>query len=344
MKKIAIMTIVSFNYGNKLQNYAAQEVYKELGLAPETIKLESESIFTIAKHTVRDMIKKDRYANFRNFDKNIIWSKYNMKSDIPDEYDYYSIGSDQVWNPTWYEELTYRKTAFLLSFAPPEKRITMSPSFGISQLPEKWEPVFAEELKKFNKISVREEAGAEIVRKLTGKEAQVLVDPTLMLDREKWLKVAKKPVGFDPDKPYILTYFLGGRSERAEKEIARYAKKNGFKVYHLLDSRSAAVNSAGPGEFIYLIAHASLVMTDSFHACVFSFLFERPFKVYPREGGEECMISRINTLLGTFRLERKFSENFREDDILENDYSEGYEILKKEQEKMKKFLSEQIDS
>ena len=99
---------------------------------------------------------------------------------------------------------------------------------------------------------------------------------------------------------------------------------------------------AGPREFLYLIDHADLVLTDSFHACVFSFIFGKPFRVYPREGKETNMLSRINTLLKTFSLERKFSESGLKNDWLEHDYSAGYEALKTEREKAKQYLKSSI--
>ena len=342
MSKIAIVTIISYNYGNRLQNYAVQEIFKAMGNEPETLLLERKSILVSLKHKIRDFIKRDRYSSFRKFDKNIKWSKYDMRSDIPDIYDFYSIGSDQVWNPSWYDKNPYRKNAFLLAFAPNEKRICMSPSIGINNLPEKWKALFASELSKYKYLSVREQTGVDIIKKLIGREAQVLIDPTLMLDKEKWSHVASKPNGFDENIPYILTYFLGSRSERTNRELKKYSEINNLKVYNLLEKTNKMIASAGPGEFIYLISHASLVMTDSFHACVFSFLFGKPFLVYNREDSEENMNSRLDTFLEKFDIKRKYVDSGIENSIFECDYSIGYKRLLDERKKMEKFIFDSL--
>lgn len=97
-----------------------------------------------------------------------------------------------------------------------------------------------------------------------------------------------------------------------------------------------------PSEFIYLIANAKLVMTDSFHACVFSFLFNKPFLVYSREGSEGNMMSRMDTLLGKFDLKRKYVDSGLSNDIFECDYSNGYKQLVKERAKVEAFLHKSL--
>lgn len=342
MKKIAIITIIDNNYGNRLQNYAAQEILKKHSLYPETIRLSNNLIDDI-KHSVRNVIKKDRYTSFRIFDKNIKWSKFCFANDFSSKYDYFSIGSDQVWNAEWFDTSDYKKNMFLLSFAKPEQRICMSPSFGLTELPEKWKPWFKEQLSKYNHISVREEAGAEIVEQLTGKKASVLIDPTLMLDTNEWDKVSAKPKGIDTDSPYLLTYFLGEKNERVQKDIKEYSAKNNLKVYNLQDISDNRMYSMGPAEFIYLISKAKLVVTDSFHACVFSFLYKKPFVVYARNWKGSNMMSRLDTLLSKFDLKRKYIDSGLSNDLMECDYENGYRVLKQEREKFDKFMKESFN-
>ena len=93
---------------------------------------------------------------------------------------------------------------------------------------------------------------------------------------------------------------------------------------------------------MYMIEHASLILTDSFHACVFSFLFQKPFQVYSRAGNGMNMMSRIETLLSKFDLERKYVESSLENNLFECDYKEGYKQLKVEREKFENYLQQQL--
>lgn len=361
MKKIAIVTLVDYNFGNRLQNYAAQEVLKSLDLSPETLQSPQtlktlwrdlffrfpRNLFKggkkIALYIVKKIFYKDREINFRQFNRNIIWSEHTLRDDSLGEYDYYLTGSDQVWNFAFFDREPWMENPFLLTFVPPEKRICFSPSFGIKELPEKWKPLFREQLSKFRKISVREDAGAAIVKELTGKDAEVLIDPTCMLDADQWMKIAKKPKDFDSEKPYLLTYFLGGRSNRVNQDLRNYADKYNLRVCNLCDPLTRDLYLCGPSEFVWLIAHAKLILTNSFHCSVFSFLFQKPFVVYPLDGILANRMSRIETLLKKFDLLRKFADSGLPNDLFECDYQKGFEQLKKEREKARRFLLESLE-
>ena len=99
--------------------------------------------------------------------------------------------------------------------------------------------------------------------------------------------------------------------------------------------------ASGPREFVYLFSKASLIMTDSFHGCVFSFLYDRPFLVYRREDNKADMFSRIEMLLKKFAISRKYIDSGLENELFEADYSEGKKLLEMERKKFKKYL---IDS
>ena len=87
-----------------------------------------------------------------------------------------------------------------------------------------------------------------------------------------------------------------------------------------------------------MISNASLIMTDSFHASVFSFLFEKPFLVYPRSGAEDDMLSRLYTLINKFGLEDRFVETEIPKDIFACNYKMGYEKLEIERNKAREFI------
>lgn len=354
-KKIGLITAndIVGNYGNKLQNYATVYWLEKQGYLVDTLVVEKQRPYILLKCAClinrisgyrlrKGQLGWLKSLDTRRFDKKYLKPTYSLLKgkDISEDYDYFIVGSDQVWNPIWFNEL--KKEAYLLTFAKPEQKVCVAPSFGISELPEEWKPWFKEHLNTFPEISVREEDGAKIVKELTGKDAVVLIDPTLMLDASEWREISEKPKRVDFSKPYILTYFLGRQSDKAKADVLKYCIQYGFVEYNLQELNGHYPYASTPGEFVYMIEHASLVMTDSFHACVFSFLFQKPFQVYSRAGNAINMMSRIETLLNKFNLERKYVESGLENDLFECDYKGGYKKLKAERENFEEYLYRQI--
>lgn len=355
MKKIGIITIVdNNNYGNRVQNYAVQQILKSFNIYDvETIQNEPRLnkrtskieyllrvIKTILKDVDNDRNKSLRKKLFFKFnEENIKFSdkKFNVFRKYT-EYDYFVVGSDQVWNPTFSRLRNFE----LLDFNTTAKKIAFSASFGISKLPNEYKDIIKKELVNFKKISVREDAGKEIIKNLDiGKDVEVLVDPTMLLTTEEWDKVAKKPEQLKTDK-YILNYFLGELSGERKKEINRIASENQCEVINILDKNSLFYQT-GPSEFLYLEKNAYLICTDSFHSSVFALLYNRPFVVFNREDKNMSMNSRIETLINKFKLEnREFSGKITNEN-LQHDYSNAYEILEKEKEKSLIFLKNALD-
>lgn len=356
MKKVGIVTIVDgTNYGNRLQNYAVQEVLKKFSFVPITLKNKPrfnnrynyfqriKKIFGQMYSDIRERENKIRKKRFADFNKNIRFTKktisiYNKK--INKEFSYFVAGSDQIWKPT-YERMSEMD---LLGFASPEKRVSLSASFGIEKFPKSdtrknW---LTSELNKFKAISVREDKGKEIVEDLTGRnDVVVLIDPTMMLTSEEWNRVVKKPKQLKTDK-FILNYFLGELSTERKKEIDRIAKENDCIVINLLDKNDPFYET-GPSEFLYLEKNAFLICTDSFHSCVFAIIFDRPFINFLREDSRVNMNSRLETLLSKFKLEKRRYNGKITDELLKHDYNETYKILDKERKKANDFIKKALD-
>ena len=347
MKSIGLITIIdNNNYGNRLQNYAVQEILKKLNIDVNTVYNTISSFkfncwFWIKKIAKFILVK--RYRNFFKFSNSIKMSRkiispnYIPKS-LNNNYDYFIVGSDQVWNPN-FDRLS---DVDLLSFAEPNKRISFSASFGISELQKKYHEKAKKELSKFKAISVREDAGKRIIKDVVGRtDVEVLVEPTMLLTASEWDKVSKKPKMLKSDK-FILNYFLGELSDDRRKEIYRVAKENDCEVINILDKNSPFYE-CGPSEFLYLEKHAFLICTDSFHSSVFAILYNRPFIVFDREDNIVSMNSRLETLLSKFKLEnRKYCGKITKND-LSCDYQESYKILDKEKEKSIKWLKKALD-
>lgn len=318
--KIGIITLNGFyNYGNRLQNYALQRVCLKFTNDVETIWYDSNNYFldTKTKHSAKNIVKYImdwrgfrkykkyelellRQYNIKNFTDMYINTNYLYGIDKKklDKYDYFIVGSDQVWNP----KFAAHEAEFLM-FAPQEKRIAYAASIGIKDLPNQHKGQMKKGLQGMNYISVREKAGADIIYQLTGKNVEVLVDPTLLLNKKEWQAIAKRPSWYR-DERYILTYFLGDIPDVVTRELDRLAREQKLKIYNMMDTKNRDTYISRPDEFLYLIEHSTLLYTDSFHGTVFSILMKIPFVVCERvEKGMENMTSRLDNLLQLFNLE-----------------------------------------
>ena len=191
-------------------------------------------------------------------------------------------------------------------------------------------------------ISVREEAGAKIVKDLIGRDVEVLIDPTLMLNQSDWTSVARKPKHFRK-KIYIMTYFLGEIALEYRNYINKIAEEMECDSVNLeQENQNNYWNSVGPAEFIWLIEHCSLFFTDSFHGSIFSILMEVPFVVFERKSNIGSMSSRIDTLLKKFQLEDRKYNNESTEKILDTNYSHVSLILEEERKKAYDFLKAAI--
>ncbi len=348
--KVGIVTISDMgNYGNRLQNYALSYTLREkFGCRVESLVSCTEKSFENGNYLLwlKNRIAKlccispafaekqwgpnmTRWANFCNWDKKHIptrrfYGSTSLPEDLQNRYDLFFAGSDQIWN---WRFPTTKYDDYFLKFARNEQKIAFSASFGVADIPKELEKTYTEGLRGFRHLSVREEAGAKLIKGLLGKDVPVLADPVMLLTREEWLKVAKNP-RVDTKKPYILKYYLGDEAE--EEKLDDWAKENGYEVYALLNEKIPELYSAGPGEFLSLIANAALVASDSFHCIAFSILFQRPFVVYKRRDAEGDMTSRLDTLLEKFGLQNRWKHLLSREQYLELPQTEA--ILQTERE------------
>lgn len=359
--RVGIVTLTGyFNYGNRLQNLALQKVLESLDIDVQTIEVGLE--YKRSKKTIlrRLMIS---FFSFMKIKKNIVdkhknilidekrnsriykWSSKNIRistyrlldggvnSHINSKFDYFITGSDQVWNP-YYEGY---KGQYFLDFADQNKRLSYAASFGVSQIPDEKIKEYKSWISQMNHISVREHEGKNIVERLTNKKADVVLDPTMLLNKDEWLKIMNKPCDM-PSKRYILTYFLGEKDDNYHNFIKSLEKEKDLVVIDVLDKNSNFY-CVDPSEFIYLINHADVMITDSFHGAVFSILMETPFVIFERQDNCVSMNSRIDTLVSTFKMESRLSRNIKS---IENVYNINFnhvdEILKYEREKAIRYL------
>lgn len=290
--RIGIVTIQSDNIGNRLQNYALQDVLVQRGYEVETLK-RTGGLFEGLKRGIRPLLKRDAVTKCRSFSKRYInWSPLTLSPQrisygLSDRYDLFIIGSDQVWNPNF----AFTSDLDYLPFVSREKKIAYAASFGIERLPHGQERI-AGFLNDIRKLSVREHAGARIVYELTGREAPVVLDPTMLLSASQWRGLMAKPVLPGIEEDYAFIYTLG--RDATASDAVNHSLSLGLPY---IDWSSCA-DQVGPQEFLWLIDHAAMVFTNSFHGSVFSTLMKRPFVILEREAAreDESMSSRLDTL------------------------------------------------
>lgn len=249
--------------------------------------------------------KKQREGYYRQFEKRYLKLSAPMTcADLRNTsfvkalpYDCYIAGSDQIWN----EKYTSCLDVFFLKYMPATTlRMSYAGSFGRTFLEEDKQPLFAELIKNIDPILVREQGAKRIADGISGRESVVVPDPTLLHDKDFWLQYAEKPVNFSVED-YILVYSLN-HDLSIYKEAMRLGKKTGKRVIgikrHFCPPYYKEIEwlyALGPQHFIWLINHAAMVITNSFHAEVFSLILNTP--CYPFLDKAEEVNERLTSLL-----------------------------------------------
>ena len=350
MKKAAIITIYSrLNYGNRLQNYAVQELLKGIDIEPLTIKNVSkfgafrkkiDSDFKIGEQitTKNDLyqLKRNRfiefneeYLNLYEEDPNINNIEFNRK--LKNYFDYFIVGSDQVWN---YNIKSLSELNFLPNIES-DNKIAFSASLSVDSIPKEFESYYKEYLSKFKAISVREEKAKEILERLLERKIDIVIDPILMLKKEEWEKIMKSPKE-KINKKYILVYMISN-----EKPSIKNIESN----IEIVDINS--INSeyflTDPSEFIYLLKNAEYIVTDSYHAAILSIIYNKRCRLYKRNNnyiGMNCRVDTIRNILlednSNFEETEKYLDFIYKSNIYQNNK------IKKEIENGKKFLKKYV--
>ena len=337
--KVGILTILNVNnYGAELQCCALYRKLQQLGYDAEVINflfgIHPEHVFDGEKRTVpiplKQLIKvkllpvvqnmfcmfhqKNKRLRNKRFDE--FHAKYNhltstvypsVKSlyEAKFNYDVLCIGSDQVWN---YMK-GYSLEPFFACFDKNNtKKITYASSIGLSSLSVEAEQVFKKELASFAYISVREQQASEILEKLLNRKIDVVLDPTLILNKQEWIEVAKYDMC--PKEKYLLVYIVTIKPCDYVLTLARHiAKQRNLKIVRICrdaypehsGSDVEEILTAGPSDFVGLFSKAEFVVTNSFHGTVFSINFSKPF--YSVIKSHHSTNSRLTSILKKLGLE-----------------------------------------
>ena len=373
--RIGVLTLpLHNNFGGILQAYALQQVLKDLGhnavlidksryvsLGPWYIKypiyiknallkyimrqkvvvrpdIEINKIHkTIAQHTEPFIDKYIKRIYTRDFS--------NIKRD---DFDAIIVGSDQVWRPRYFGQ---RIENAYLDFAKEwdVKHIAYAASFGT----EEWE--YNDEqtancttlLKKFNAVSVRESSAVKLCNEKLGVDALHVLDPTMLLEKDDYIKLFAE-TNTPESEGNLFCYILDESTEKATI-IDKVAKEKGLTPFYV---NSRYEDSDAPLEgriqqpvekWLRAFHDAQFVITDSFHACVFSIIFNKPFIVY---GNKERGVARFESLLKMFTLEERLVTSLNEiNTVLEKtiDWNMVNSIRKHMKEKSLSFLAKNLN-
>ncbi|QWT54151.1 polysaccharide pyruvyl transferase family protein [Eubacterium sp. MSJ-33] len=366
MKKIGIVTTPrELNYGAVLQAYALQRkicgygydarliwwsnqkelrrdvrLLKVLGMLRKIIRYPSllRKTLNTYGHTFSKEFSAESVLKFNEFEKkylNIDYKNYHQifRFAHSRECKVVVAGSDQIWN----SYAIYVDPFYYLRFAPKSKRIAYAPSLGKNDIPKYNKKCMKKYIQDFSKVSVREKQGQSILADLIGTEVPVVLDPSFLLDLSEWEKIETY---IETVPKYILMYFLDCPNDMSIRFLKDIIKKYElpiialpykFEIYK--DFSNLKFIDAGPREFLYLIHHAELILTDSFHGTAFSINYEKNFWVFDRQHGQnQTQVSRIIDLLNKFKLSNRFVTQ-NEDINVENneiDYTQVEKILDKE--------------
>lgn len=386
MKSIGIITIQNSqnNYGGALQCFALYQFLHQQGYSVEVIDLHRPNnadyidsirfrrmrshigIMGLVKGWIKELfgIKKLHNPNFSpnwNLKAGERFMEFNSKikmsspySYIPDlyknppQYDIYITGSDQLWNP----DQPYCLEPYFLTFVKNKKalKISYGTSIGILDLHECEKKLFRKWLFSYDSISVREKQACTLLETITQRNIYQVPDPTFLLDPEEWLKMSIAPKG---NQNYILIFYLGQNKDIIQTGI-RIAKEMGLKLkiieqnyQYPIDSTIEVIADAGPLEFIGLIKHAKLILTNSFHCTVFS-LITGVQNFYTYIAPDNNRGSRIVDLLETYHLSDHIISSMN--DIppvsqlsnIKINSSLTYDTMKREQKKGQEYLISSI--
>lgn len=342
------------NYGSMLQIFATQKAIEETGTEYEIIRYSKHALSSLIRQIpsifnpafmsnqkrlgnnrdsyndhpdIKEKIQERRkiFCEYRN--KYIgpyspVYRGYLRLKSAAKSYDNVIVGSDQLWNPAGLESGFYN-----LLFVPDNvNKISFATSFGVSSISKAQQRATKHYLDRINHISVREQRGKEIVKSLTGRDALVALDPTLLYTGEEWKSFFPNSSLYD--EPYIFAYLLGTNEEH-RLWVRSLSNVTGLKVIccpHLDHFNECDLNfgdiqrfETSPIDFLNLIRNAKYVCTDSFHGTVFSILNHKQFLTFYRFSGDNKLStnSRIDSLLGLLNLKDRTIVAGDADHILE---------------------------
>lgn len=321
------------NYGNRLQNLALQ-VYLEKTfqisiktLIPKDVIGKKALVSYLLKETPKKILipflapwsKGMRKAwAFSRFNKNIHKSRAELslrgyQVSLNERFDYFIVGSDQIWNSTFSKNMPLN----LLTFAPCKKRLSYAASIvNYSPSPANFS-LFVTELPKFSLLSLRERDAISFGTQLGKQNPMNNIDPVFLLSRQEWLKIASdhlsRALAKRLEKPFIFFYWIGKKDEAIFKSVREFAAKKSLGIVFIWNGDTKECRKVGdfsfsPFDFLNALIKSNSVITNSFHGTALSILFGKPFISLPASGKKDSRFDNLTSLFSIPDVMFSFSE------------------------------------
>ena len=340
--RVGIITLpLENNYGGILQNYALQKVLRDMGHQPMTCRWIGYTNLGFLKSAFFSLLRGGRRfpitpwvynrnrEGLENFIRqNIDFRFYRNPSKFLQWFKPHAmiVGSDQVWRPMYNAHLY----SAYLDFVPDKsiKKISYAASFGVGE----WE--YSEEqtvqckdlLSRFDSISVREDSGVVLCKEKLDADAKCVLDPTLLLDSEVYKGLCLS----EPIQEECILVYMVDYSASIKAAAEKLSKQTGLPI-RIMEADKGVTASDSVAKWLAAFRDTKYVITDSFHGCVFSIIFNKPFWAI---GNKKRGMSRFDSLLGKFVLHDRLVVP-SDIERLDVKYSVNWEIVNEKREILK---------
>lgn len=378
--KIGILTLpLNSNYGGVLQAFALQTVLKRMGHDVLEVELKKNLRWQypplwkmplsfgkrfLFKYIVRRKNQKillERYERkiypllvhdiLEFISKYIKQFKVDKFIDCKGKFDAFVCGSDQIWRYKYYLFFEGDIANVYLKFLGDDscKRIAYAASFGTDnwEYPAKETAECKNWIQKFDAVSVREETGVKLCSTYYDIKAKHVLDPTMLLSKDDYVDLIEKS-DVPKSTGNLFCYILDNTDEKMNvvKNIEKQRHLSSFFMNGDCGNWTEDLEKRiqPPVEsWLRAFYDSEFIVTDSFHACVFSILFHKQFLVI---GNKERGLARIYSLLSMFGLEDRLTSDTGLDinRMKTIDYDRVDEILAKHREESRTFLIQALTS
>ena len=315
-------------------NFKSEQSKRLYDIFPKNIWFHPRGLWQRLTHYGALAGQKKDYESFREVYLKMGKDVYHTEDELIEldgKYSTIICGSDQVWNVG----MSDFDNAFFLEWVRKSRKIAYASSLGGGTLVEQYS---SDKLKtmfsSFSGISVREEAGKNQVEALTGKEIDMVLDPTLLLSREEWNVIVDAPM---VKGKYIFFYSWAYRDEEINNIISQYGKKVGLDVYVINASKWMAKDPAkygfklfpmsGPETFLNLMKYADKVFVQSFHGVIFANILKKDF-YFMDEHRDNTLDPRLDSILTILDKKDRVARNAKDIGQFEAiDYSRENKLL-----------------
>ena len=367
--KVCVITRHSIpNYGSLLQTYATQKAIEKLNHECEIIdytrndekgkkklrtkcknsKKWNKNFLTRYLYYIIQTLNLYSDIKFKKFRKKMLIqtpieysSEEELKKELPIA-DIYCAGSDQLWGKIGNIECD---STYFLSFVPSNcKCISYAASIGKEKISNEIKKNIRDYLPRFSTILVREQSAMDIIKKEKINKVDLVLDPTLLLNRDEWNKLCSN---IKIKKKYVLVYQLHD-NKKMQKYAKRFAKKVGLPLIRICPNTQSILRGGRPiflptpNEFITYFKNADYIVTDSFHGTVFSIIFNKNFiDILPEETS-----TRITNILEIFNLKSRILKSYEDFSLINKiiDYTEVNKNVEKSRQKSLEKLKKAINN